>query len=102
MSTRMYLALLAVRLFFAVSPSYIHPDENFQGPEVIAGMYKNVALEYAALQYWSGGSGCSDAPLFDRRGPRDHYDDYYRTMTGPQGKWTAEQSGQKRFEKPFY
>lgn len=37
MWTRIYLLLLAVRLYFALSPSYIHPDENFQGPEVIAG-----------------------------------------------------------------
>jgi len=37
MWTRMYLVLVLVRLYFAVSPSYIHPDENFQGPEVIAG-----------------------------------------------------------------
>lgn len=34
---RTYLLLVAVRLFFALSPSYLHPDENFQGPEVIAG-----------------------------------------------------------------
>ncbi|GAB1320391.1 alpha 1,2 mannosyltransferase [Madurella fahalii] len=34
---RMYLFLLLVRLWFALSPSYLHPDENFQGPEVIAG-----------------------------------------------------------------
>lgn len=37
MWTRTYLFLLLVRLYFALSPSYIHPDENFQGPEVIAG-----------------------------------------------------------------
>lgn len=35
---RTYLLLVLVRLWFAVSPSYLHPDENFQGPEVIAGM----------------------------------------------------------------
>ncbi|KAK8221062.1 glycosyltransferase family 22 protein [Phyllosticta capitalensis] len=34
---RVYLFLLLVRLYFALSPSYLHPDENFQGPEVIAG-----------------------------------------------------------------
>ncbi|KAG9244658.1 Alg9-like mannosyltransferase [Calycina marina] len=34
---RAYLFLLLVRLYFALSPSYLHPDENFQGPEVIAG-----------------------------------------------------------------
>lgn len=39
MWTRTYLLLLAVRLYFALAPSYIHPDENFQGPEVIAGKY---------------------------------------------------------------
>jgi hypothetical protein len=37
MWTRIYLTLLLVRLYFALTPSYIHPDENFQGPEVIAG-----------------------------------------------------------------
>lgn len=35
---RTYLLLVLIRLWFALSPSYIHPDENFQGPEVIAGM----------------------------------------------------------------
>ncbi|KAK3938382.1 glycosyltransferase [Diplogelasinospora grovesii] len=34
---RTYLFLILVRLWFALSPSYLHPDENFQGPEVIAG-----------------------------------------------------------------
>ncbi|KAI5365119.1 putative GPI mannosyltransferase [Septoria linicola] len=34
---RIYLLLVLVRLYFALSPSYIHPDEHFQGPEVIAG-----------------------------------------------------------------
>ncbi|KAK3044667.1 alpha 1,2 mannosyltransferase, partial [Coniosporium uncinatum] len=34
---RTYLFLILVRLYFALSPSYLHPDENFQGPEVIAG-----------------------------------------------------------------
>lgn len=34
---RVYLLLILVRLYFALSPSYLHPDENFQGPEVIAG-----------------------------------------------------------------
>ncbi|KAK5990268.1 GPI mannosyltransferase 4 [Cladobotryum mycophilum] len=34
---RTYLILVLVRLWFALSPSYLHPDENFQGPEVIAG-----------------------------------------------------------------
>ncbi|CUS11415.1 unnamed protein product [Tuber aestivum] len=34
---RVYLVLLAVRVYFALSPSYLHPDEHFQGPEVIAG-----------------------------------------------------------------
>jgi hypothetical protein len=35
---RTYIFLVLVRLWFALSPSYLHPDENFQGPEVIAGM----------------------------------------------------------------
>lgn len=34
---RTYLTLILIRLWFALSPSYLHPDENFQGPEVIAG-----------------------------------------------------------------
>ncbi|KAI9924399.1 hypothetical protein ASPWEDRAFT_47948 [Aspergillus wentii DTO 134E9] len=34
---RTYLLLLLIRVYFALSPSYLHPDENFQGPEVVAG-----------------------------------------------------------------
>ncbi|KAI1799939.1 glycosyltransferase family 22 protein [Daldinia bambusicola] len=34
---RTHLFLVLVRLWFALKPSYLHPDENFQGPEVIAG-----------------------------------------------------------------
>ncbi|KAI1504238.1 Alg9-like mannosyltransferase [Biscogniauxia marginata] len=34
---RAYLFLIVVRLWFALSSSYLHPDEHFQGPEVIAG-----------------------------------------------------------------
>lgn len=34
---RVYLLLVLVRLYCALAPSYIHPDEHFQGPEVIAG-----------------------------------------------------------------
>ncbi|OCL14504.1 glycosyltransferase family 22 protein [Glonium stellatum] len=34
---RVYFLLILVRIYFALSPSYLHPDENFQGPEVIAG-----------------------------------------------------------------
>ncbi|EEP79339.1 conserved hypothetical protein [Uncinocarpus reesii 1704] len=33
---RTYLILLLIRVYFALSPSYLHPDENFQGPEVFA------------------------------------------------------------------
>lgn len=36
---RTYLLLLLIRVYFAWSPSYLHPDENFQGPEVFAGMF---------------------------------------------------------------
>ncbi|KAF1971850.1 hypothetical protein BU23DRAFT_600071 [Bimuria novae-zelandiae CBS 107.79] len=34
---RTYFLLILVRIYFALSPSYLHPDENFQGPEVLAG-----------------------------------------------------------------
>lgn len=49
---RTYLLLILVRLYFALSPSYIHPDENFQGPEVIAGKSSNPHEVYR-----HGGSG---------------------------------------------
>jgi phosphatidylinositol glycan class Z len=35
---RLYFWLLLVRFYFALQPSYIHPDEHFQGPEVMAGI----------------------------------------------------------------
>ncbi|KAL3446233.1 Alg9-like mannosyltransferase family-domain-containing protein [Aspergillus insuetus] len=34
---RTYLLLLLIRVYFALCPSYIHPDEHFQGLEVFAG-----------------------------------------------------------------
>jgi len=43
---RTYLFLLLVRLWFALSSSYLHPDENFQGPEVIAGKNKSFCHIY--------------------------------------------------------
>ena len=41
---RAYLMLVIVRLYFALSLTYLHPDENFQGPEPIAGKF----LDYLA------------------------------------------------------
>ncbi|KAK4548542.1 hypothetical protein LTR36_009452 [Oleoguttula mirabilis] len=32
-----YLSLVLLRLYFTTVPSYIHPDEHFQGPEIITG-----------------------------------------------------------------
>ena len=47
---RTYLLLLAVRAYFAFSPSYIHPDENFQGPEVFAGEFY---IKPPVMSVWS-------------------------------------------------
>lgn len=33
--THLYIVLLGVRLFFTLQKSYLHPDELFQGPELI-------------------------------------------------------------------
>ncbi|KAJ2865465.1 alpha 1,2 mannosyltransferase [Coemansia erecta] len=44
----LYAALLAVRVLFALSPSYIHPDEFFQAPEVAA----SDILGVDALRTW--------------------------------------------------
>jgi hypothetical protein len=52
---RAYLFLVLVRLYFALSPSYLHPDENFQGPEVIAG--KSAAVWTASMKLWLGSRG---------------------------------------------
>ena len=49
---RTYLLLLLVRIYFALSPSYLHPDENFQGPEIIASeahLMIQGSLEYAHI-----------------------------------------------------
>ncbi|KAE8362167.1 Alg9-like mannosyltransferase family-domain-containing protein [Aspergillus caelatus] len=45
---RTYLLLLVIRVYFALSPSYLHPDENFQGPEVFAGR----VLSYPSKLPW--------------------------------------------------
>ncbi|KAJ2744103.1 alpha 1,2 mannosyltransferase [Coemansia sp. BCRC 34301] len=43
-----YLALVAARVLLSVLPSYIHPDEFFQGPEIAAGDI----LHTTALRTW--------------------------------------------------
>lgn len=50
MEKRVYLLILLylLRFFSAISPSYIHPDENFQGPEIVAGKL----FGYPHLQTW--------------------------------------------------
>ncbi|KAF1813536.1 hypothetical protein P152DRAFT_323477 [Eremomyces bilateralis CBS 781.70] len=45
---RTYLFLILIRLYFALSASYLHPDEHFQGPEVIAGR----VFKYPVHQTW--------------------------------------------------
>ncbi|KAG9881612.1 GPI mannosyltransferase 4, partial [Aureobasidium melanogenum] len=53
---RTYLFLVVLRLYLALSPSYIHPDEHFQGPEVIAGR----VFGYASHLTWEF---TSDTPI---------------------------------------
>lgn len=43
---RTYLLLLVIRVYFALSPSYLHPDENFQGPELFAGVFNNPMIAW--------------------------------------------------------
>ncbi|EXJ83746.1 hypothetical protein A1O1_07372 [Capronia coronata CBS 617.96] len=43
-----YLVLLFVRIYLALCPSYLHPDEIFQGPEPIAGYI----FSYPSQQTW--------------------------------------------------
>jgi len=49
----LYLSLCVIRfLCAALLPGYIHPDEFFQGPEVLAGMddaYSNCEKSYRYL-----------------------------------------------------
>ncbi|EXJ87624.1 hypothetical protein A1O3_04585 [Capronia epimyces CBS 606.96] len=44
----LYLFLLFVRIYLALCPSYLHPDEIFQGPEPIAGYI----FSYPSQQTW--------------------------------------------------
>jgi hypothetical protein len=64
MWTRTYLALLVVRAYFAISPSYIHPDENFQGPEIAAGKSKHSGILTFSHRFL-----VSDVPLPKSGGP---------------------------------
>lgn len=50
-SRRIYFVLVLVRLHLALSPSYLHPDENFQGPEVIAGMFTFYTSSEEAIRH---------------------------------------------------
>ncbi|RMZ80551.1 hypothetical protein DV737_g2917, partial [Chaetothyriales sp. CBS 132003] len=57
---RTYLLLLFVRIYFALSPSYLHPDEVFQGPEIIAGS----VLGYPSRKTWEWTSSAPIRSLF--------------------------------------
>ena len=61
---RAYFLLILVRIYFALSPSYLHPDENFQGPEVIAGKPANfLHCHWTALTRFSN-QGAFSLTLF--------------------------------------
>ena len=60
--TRTYLVLLVVRLYLALQPSYIHPDENFQGPEVISGMSPKPFGYSSSTNLFSSTSSTSSSP----------------------------------------
>lgn len=65
---RSYLLLLLVRIYFALSPSYLHPDENFQGPEVIAGWSIVLLLPQITLLTDEGVKASFSPILCKRRG----------------------------------
>lgn len=73
---RTYLLLLVIRVYFALSPSYLHPDENFQGPEVFAGKYaifpfKKLSVDVTmVLSRQLVSTGRSRAPLISMDGLR--------------------------------
>ena len=46
---RTYFFLVLVRLYFALCTSYLHPDEHFQGPEVIAGEFLYTAAKRMSI-----------------------------------------------------
>ncbi|KAG2735997.1 hypothetical protein G9P44_000087 [Scheffersomyces stipitis] len=63
-----YLVLLALRFYFALANSYIHPDEHFQSMEVIC----NKILHYSGNLPWeftSGNQARSMGPLYLMYGP---------------------------------
>ncbi|MCJ1285193.1 alpha 1,2 mannosyltransferase [Xylographa opegraphella] len=64
MWTRIYLLFGLVRLYFALSPSYIHPDENFQGPEVVAG--ESIARSYLFSTCFDSATDFCMRPTYER------------------------------------
>ncbi|KAJ2891406.1 alpha 1,2 mannosyltransferase, partial [Coemansia aciculifera] len=63
----LYLALVVLRVLLSVLPSYIHPDEFFQGPEIAA----SDILQTSGLRTWEFGSPAvrSIVPLYAFAGP---------------------------------
>lgn len=62
---RLYLFLLLVRVYFALSPSYIHPDEHFQGLEVIAGTVFQASPRRSAITLLPHHTPLADPSLVD-------------------------------------
>ena len=40
----LYISLCVLRLWCATLPGYIHPDEFFQSPEVMGGLYHSFII----------------------------------------------------------
>ncbi|OLL21633.1 GPI mannosyltransferase 4 [Neolecta irregularis DAH-3] len=55
----LYGLLVLFRLYFAFQPSYIHPDEHFQGPEVLAGISGDL-FKWETIKTWDFSS---DKPI---------------------------------------
>ncbi len=44
-----YISLCILRLWCAALPGYVHPDEFFQSPEIMGGLYLFYYLKFAKI-----------------------------------------------------
>jgi len=51
-----FFILAVIRLHFALSSSYIHPDEHFQGPEVVVGKILPITVMLIPQESYLDGS----------------------------------------------
>lgn len=83
-----YLLLVLLRAYCATVPSYIHPDEHFQGPEIVIG--RTNSASFARVDVNLHDFGRSNTGMADLQDLGIHINTAYPEHVPPMARlWTT-------------